>query len=202
MKNTFVNVCICALLMPALGFAMEKQIRIDSKIQRKLEHAIESGDRGFANHILKFNRANIDVNGVSGQYNKPLLITAIEKGNPIIVADLISAGADINKSDALQKTPIIYAIAADNGDIIRMLLSAGVDPNKKVQGTLLSGYTPLMIAARDGKVNSVRILLEAGANPYLEEIAAFGRKGKNAFDFAINPEVIQLLEMYKKEKLP
>src|SRR5581483_1753076 len=67
---------------------------------------------------------------------------------------LIKAGADVKAVNRYGVTPIY--LAALNGK----LLDAGVDPNSANAG----GETALMTAARVGKIDAVKLLLDRGAN--------------------------------------
>jgi ankyrin repeat protein len=90
-----------------------------------------------------------------------------------------------NRLDADGYTPLMRA--AESGDVsqIRKLTKAGADPN--YQGRLVTHYsilfpftsqewvnvprdslTPLIVAARAGRADSITALLAAGANPDIE----------------------------------
>ncbi|WP_207462902.1 ankyrin repeat domain-containing protein [Azospirillum sp. SYSU D00513] len=60
-------------------------------------------------------------------------------------------------------------LAVSEGDVAetRRLIDAGEDVNARVPmvGSFDDNYTPLAVAARDGHVEIIRLLLEAGANP-------------------------------------
>ena len=68
--------------------------------------------------------------------------------------------------------------AADHGDLehLNNLLAAGVDVNIHA----MNGITPLMVASRQGHIEIVRALLEAGADPDIQD--NFG--GRSALMFA------------------
>jgi hypothetical protein len=62
--------------------------------------------------------------------NKPVLLVAIENGNPDLVKTLLNAGSDPNL--VYQGNPmIVYAVQNGNVDVVNALLAAGVDPNQK-----------------------------------------------------------------------
>ena len=67
------------------------------------------------------------------------------------------------------KTSLFDAIFRADTDEVRQLLADGADPNERGA----NGETPLMVAAREGYVTILSALLDADADPLLED--AFGR---------------------------
>ncbi|ERS97636.1 hypothetical protein HMPREF1624_05807 [Sporothrix schenckii ATCC 58251] len=78
---------------------------------------------------------------------------------------LLDAGADPNKTDESDTSPLDCAIGEDRESIVRMLLDAGADPNAAGQ----SNRSPLEVAADHDRVSVMQILLDAGADPSLKE---------------------------------
>ncbi|MEM7553771.1 MAG: ankyrin repeat domain-containing protein [Cyanobacteria bacterium P01_A01_bin.84] len=97
---------------------------------------------------------------------KTALMFAVERGHLEVAKVLIKAGADVNLSDhpgkKLGKTPLMYAAISGHESILRFLLESGavVDSQDK------RGQTALWYAVSEEKANSVRILLEFGADPH------------------------------------
>jgi ankyrin repeat protein len=84
-------------------------------------------------------------------------------GQPKIVELLLAHGA---KVDAIAKnrfanTPLLVGLLTRQGDVARVLLAHGADVNFK-QG---EGVTALHEAAQSGDLETVRMLLDAGADP-------------------------------------
>ena len=50
-------------------------------------------------------------------------------GNKNVVSLLLGAGADVNKADRLNCTPLIYAARNGHEDEVKILLDAGANPN-------------------------------------------------------------------------
>ena len=104
----------------------------------------------------------------------PLMMAAI-KGQVDVVKALIAKDADVNKTGW---TPLHYAVSASGPqqvEIVRLLLDASAyidaeSPNKT---------TPLMMAARYGGEDAVKLLFDEGADPTLRN-----EKGLTAGDFA------------------
>jgi uncharacterized protein len=110
------------------------------------------------------------------------LMIASFVGNAPAVAALLAKGAQVNQTGW---TALHYAAASGQDGIIRMLLekSAYIDaesPNKT---------TPLMMAARAGKIYTVKLLLEEGADASLKNA-----QGLNAIDFAAQNNFTDIAE--------
>ena len=111
---------------------------------------------------------------------------AIDQDNKEMVQALIDAGADVNTKTQLGTLPIQKA--TDKKEILAMLLKAKADPNQ----TLDSGYTPLLQAIDEDNPDSVKLLLEAGANPEASDYA-----GRNAMQMAEQFSRTAIVEILK-----
>jgi Ankyrin repeats (3 copies)/Ankyrin repeats (many copies) len=90
----------------------------------------------------------------------PPLMTAALSGTTKEMDGLIDAGADVNAATPTGITALMCAVR--DPAKVRRLLSMGANPNAAAK----SGHTALMLAADyDGATESVRALLDAGANP-------------------------------------
>ncbi|MEJ2515619.1 MAG: ankyrin repeat domain-containing protein [Gammaproteobacteria bacterium] len=90
------------------------------------------------------------------------LLVASAKGRTEAVAELLAAGANCNARDVYGWTPLMRAVDGHYLDTARVLLEQGhVDVNNQEE----SGNTALHLAAADGDVETIRLLLEHGARP-------------------------------------
>ena len=113
-----------------------------------------------------------------------VLMRCAHTGDPAAVRALLAYGADVHATDPSRgQTALMWAIANRHPDVTRVLLEhgAGVDVRttvvRQLRGTGersttspsgatyfdAGGFTPLLFAARQGDVDSARLLLDAGA---------------------------------------
>jgi ankyrin repeat protein len=138
--------------------------------------ACENGSATVVERLLKA--------GVSANTTGPLGETALHlcarTGRPEAVRVLLTNGARIDTIENWRgQTPLMWAAAEGNVDAMKMLIEAGADVNAR--STIIAwerqrteeprdkwlppgGLTPLLFAAREGKVASARVLLDAGAD--------------------------------------
>lgn len=115
--------------------------------------------------------------------------TALELARDDNLTAIVQLIEKRNKNDAEQVGALTLIAAVKSGDLdeVERLVASGTDVNERVPtiGSLDDDYTPLGIAAREGHVEIVRALLEAGADPRrviglmkgtpVHEAAFFGR---------------------------
>jgi ankyrin repeat protein len=118
---------------------------------------------------------SIKVEARNAQDESPLMMAAI-KGNLDAVKALIARDADVNKTGW---TPLHYAASAGSPahtQIIALLL----ENHAYIDAASPNGTTPLMMAAHYGSTESVKLLLDEGADPTLKN-----QLGLAATDFAL-----------------
>jgi hypothetical protein len=69
-------------------------------------------------------------------------------------------GADVNKCNTNENSPVYRAALYDHVECIRMLLALGADVNK----CMSDGHSPITVAALFSRVECVRICIQLGAN--------------------------------------
>jgi ankyrin repeat protein len=163
-----------------------------------------NGDAGMLRLLLS---AGADANQrVTVTGDTPLMLAA-RTGKPEAVQVLLEHGADVAaREDWGRTTPLMWAVAEDHADVVNMLLQHGADlearsafipptTGRGFEGAVprerraeevgavifASGeFTPLHLAARDGRFAALRVLVEAGA-----DVNAIAADGKNALGLAI-----------------
>ena len=91
--------------------------------------------------------------------NRDLFAAAIG-GDVVAVHGLIARGADVSASNAGGMTPLMMAVGCT--EILSLLLRAGADACA-VAKQPWPGFSALYMAAQDGRIESVRLLLRYGA---------------------------------------
>src|SRR5207247_3810377 len=87
---------------------------------------------------------------------------AAMNGNREAVRALLRDGADVNTALGDGMTALHYAATRHDVELAKMLLYAGA--NVKAT-TRIGGYTPLLIASREGDAPMIDALLAGGADP-------------------------------------
>ena len=139
--------------------------------------ACENGSAPVVERLLK---AGVSVNA-TGRLGETALHLCARTGDPDAVKILVSHGASVDTIENWRgQTPLMWAAAEGHGAAMRVLIEAGADVNARSSIVVWErqrteeprdkwlppgGLTPLLFAARDGRVESVKILLEAGADP-------------------------------------
>ncbi|KAJ8877971.1 hypothetical protein PR048_022434 [Dryococelus australis] len=105
-----------------------------------------------------------------------ILHGAARSGHVYMAAALLDLGADIDARGSMgRSTPLIWATYSDHPETVRLLTERGAALN----ATNNEGNTALHIAARDGFLVTVKILVEAGANT-----RAIGKYNHTAFSLS------------------
>ncbi len=155
-----------------------------------LHFAAREGELEIAQLLLE---AGADVNAIAADGKNPLNL-AIYNGHYELAELLIDAGGDVNQPDAEGFTPLFFAVdrrnmewnpgfpwvqTADPLPLIVKLLEKGAAADPFIDNTPVSRRnfggsprvsfaTPLMRAAYSGDIDLVRLLVEHGANPLVE----------------------------------
>ena len=110
------------------------------------------------------------------------VLVAIDSGHADMARFLIELGADPNHMGA-GRAPLHAAVQREMPEVVQALLAAGADPDARLEKSLplvsrritqnngltptTAGSTPFLLAASFGDLESMRILVAAGADPFL-----------------------------------
>jgi ankyrin repeat protein len=161
---------------------------------------------GNATMIERLLKAGADPNAPLSSSGDTALMMASRTGKPNAVKVLLDNGARVDARETWgETTALMWAVAEGNREVVRMLIDRGADvnarskfvpsatgrgfegatpvaarPNQAVEENASGLLTPLMFAAREGDLESARMLVAAGA-----EINTRGGDGKTALGLAI-----------------
>jgi uncharacterized protein len=141
--------------------------------------ACVNGDAAIIDKLLK---AGADVNGTLLLHGETPLMFAARSGRIEAVKLLLDRGAQVNAKETLRETTaVMWAAEQNHPDVLKLLIAHGADVNvqstkqllKKQygvsynikEGVYTGGTTPLVLAAREGALESVAALLAAKADP-------------------------------------
>ncbi len=145
----------------------------------------EAANNGNAEMMVALINAGSDPNATTGEGETPLM-TASRTGATAGVKALLAKGAKVDATDTYRgQTALMWAVAENHADVAKLLVDAGANVNarstffnfdfRKVAagGTQAvysrGGLTPLLFAARQGSLESAKVLLDAGADINLAE---------------------------------
>ncbi|CAM9257797.1 unnamed protein product, partial [Ectocarpus sp. 13 AM-2016] len=135
--------------------------------------------------------ATTDIDRRCGDTNQTPLMVASVVGSSRVVRDLLRQGASVSVADSDGYTALHHSVHHKNLAVSKDLIEAGADLEARPGGVydtplhvaatkgfcqgmvvlmdsrLDDGSTPLFVAASDGRLEAVKILLRASANPLL-----------------------------------
>ncbi|KAJ6028114.1 hypothetical protein N7540_003690 [Penicillium herquei] len=127
----------------------------DSKGKIPLHIAVEQGDMPILRLILDANKQVVNCKDNSGN---PPLVYAADGGDVGILSALVDAGADLDSTDAIERTALWRASRDSHLKVVKFLVEKGA--NISVADKF--GVTPLNAAASCGELKVVGFLLEKG----------------------------------------
>ncbi len=153
----------------------------------------KAAKRGNLDDVRRLISEGADVDDRDSRGNTPIYYAAVE-GHASVVEALARADADIDVTNSFGSTPLHVASRRGHCDVIRVLAAHGADlnvsnlpgGNRNVRGDAFSGAalpglkrgTPLEKAARSGKFEAVKCLVEVGvALPAREAVNQAQLKG-------------------------
>ncbi len=162
----------------------------DPKGEHALHLAIRDNASKAVQALLSWEKVEIEARNKADE--SPLMLASLG-GQLDIVKVLIERDADVNKTGW---TPLHYAATRGHQEVMRLLL----DKNAYIDAASPNGTTPLMMAAFYGTPSAVKLLLEAGADPFLKN-----QQDLTAIDFAHRAnraEAAEVIAAFVRAKQP
>ena len=122
---------------------------------------------------------------------KTAFLLSAEGGQAKTMERLLSLGFDPNSYNNWGSTAL--AAAARHPEMLKTLISAGAKVNLQIPSGATKSMTALEIAAQNGWTESVRVLIDAGADPNL-----FYSPGSMPLDKAVRKGYTEIIEMLNK----
>jgi uncharacterized protein len=170
---------------------------------RPLQLAAMNGNAAMLDKLMK---AGADPNAPLTQFGDTAVMMAARTGRTDALAVLLEAGARVNEKEKWGgTTALMWAVSERHPEAVKLLLERGADVRarsnfvpaangrgfegrtpatddngRKVEEFASGWLTPLMLAAREGDLQSARLLIAAGA-----DVNAVAGDGKNALGLAI-----------------
>lgn len=144
-----------------LARGLNPNLRDPERGETGLIIAMRNDAMRVAQVLLAHPKVQVDAQAPNG--NTALMMAAYQKNKPGVLA-LLAKGAQVNRPGW---TALHYAAAAGDLDIMKLLL----ERHAYIDAESPTGTTPLMLAAREGQQEAVRLLLEEGADATLKDRA-------------------------------
>ncbi|MBC8201407.1 MAG: ankyrin repeat domain-containing protein, partial [Planctomycetes bacterium] len=115
---------------------------------------------GRGSKVLEYIDSGLGKFNATDKAGVTLLSAAAEAGDVETTVGLLKLGAQVERVDRVNRTPIMYAARSKNPETIQILLDAGAD----IQARDRLGNTPLSWASGFGTSSGVQVLIDAGAD--------------------------------------
>ena len=93
----------------------------------------------------------------------------VEKNHSKLINSIKSGKVGIEDRDCIDRTPLIVALDVDESQLVKPLLELGANPSSITN----DGNTPLSLAIQCGDFNSMKLLVDAGADIELRSRGLF-----------------------------
>ncbi|MEM8862059.1 MAG: ankyrin repeat domain-containing protein [Chloroflexota bacterium] len=162
---------------------------LDMSQEERDEALLDATRKDDVVKIIDLLAAGADVNALDNRVGFNPIMIATVRGNTETFSILLESGADINQIDKRKNTLLHHAAYENATEIGNMLLSEGIiDLESRRQQY---GFTPLLVAAFEGNVEMVELLLENGSE--IEAVDDWGDTSVNVSAWNGKLEVVEKL---------
>jgi ankyrin repeat protein len=137
----------------------------DSAGDTLLMAAVRAGNPAAVQLLLE---RGAPVNAADPQYSHTALMWAVDRDDAAISKLLIAKGATVDAATRVGQKPVARPPGTGGGSHGVGIVRSGVPPQGEQQPTP-GGMTPLLLAARDGRLNAAKLLVEVGADVNLAD---------------------------------
>jgi ankyrin repeat protein len=133
--------------------------RVDAENRYGVRPLSLASQGGHADIVRLLLDAGASANAAAAEAETPLMAAA-RSGSVAAVDALLAHGAAVDAREPWRsQTALMWAAAEGHTDVVRRLVGAGAD----VKARSKNGFTPLLFAAREGRIGTVGALLELGS---------------------------------------
>jgi ankyrin repeat protein len=129
----------------------------------KLLNAAKAGDLVQVQALVS--AGNVDINVVDSFQTSPLMM-AVDNRHLAVAEFLLQNGADIHLDNKYGYTPLMQTVMRNDPKMVSMLLDKGAKIDQK---NFYTELTPLMMAADNGSMELVELLVSRHANLNLQD---------------------------------
>ena len=161
-KNAITVSVLCLMSIGGRAWAVEPQAPTVAAAEQALMEAAYNGELERARQLIE---DGIDVDATTADKQTALMWAAFN-GHTDVAAYLLDREAAVDAKDVNARTALMYASSGPFADTVGLLLDKGAEVD--IQGSV-EGFTALMMAAAEGQLDVVRLLLIHGADPSLKD---------------------------------
>lgn len=169
--------------IPVIETLLDDGADIDATLQRTALHAAAANGNLEIVDFLIERGADVNLQDIHGRV--PMFV-ALAEHQPEVAARLAEADTNPNVRTVDGSTLLMAAVRAEEVQLVQWALDHGIDVNAIRPEK--NNATALILAARKGNAEIVRLLLATGADP-----RAVNSEGKTALDIAKDKDVKELL---------
>lgn len=138
--------------------------KVDVNVKNRQGHTalIMGSFAGSEELVLGLLQRNVEIDKPNNE-KQTALIAACAQGNDRIVDLLIKHGANPSTQDSTGASALFVSALQGHDQCVQLILKTGIKPD---EATALQGYTALHAAAKNGNLQIIKHLLQAGADPH------------------------------------
>ncbi len=182
-----------AVVLFAVGFVAAPPVTR----QARVHGLVRAADRGDATQVRQLLARGTDPNG-RDRVGWPVLMHAVYHNRVEAARALLDGGAKVDiTGDRKRQEPFLRRTLGSDAAAVEVLIGVKKAEDRAIQDRGSWSWTPLMMAARKGHTEMVRLLLERGANRN-----ATGERGATPLGLAQesgSPETIALFGAARRE---